>query len=57
MALDTGGVTLAPGDHVKVTIELAGGVAQPGVYTAGVWIKEDTPYLVEPVDVTMTVKR
>jgi subtilisin family serine protease/N-acetylneuraminic acid mutarotase len=56
MSLDTGRVALAPGDKVKVTVELSAGVAQPGVYTAGVWIKEDTPYLVDPLDVTMTVK-
>lgn len=56
MSVDSGRVTLAPGDKVKVTVELSGGVEQPGVYTAGVWIKEDTPYLVDPLDVTMTVK-
>jgi hypothetical protein len=56
MSVDTGRVTLAPGDKVKVTVELSGGVEQPGVYTAGVWIKEDTPYLVDPLEITMTVK-
>ena len=28
----------------------------PGTYGAGLWIKEDTPYLAYPVDVTLTVR-
>jgi subtilisin family serine protease/N-acetylneuraminic acid mutarotase len=46
--------TLAPGESVTVTVSMRADVAQPGTYTAGVRIGENTPYPVAPVDVTMT---
>jgi subtilisin family serine protease len=54
LSLRTGGVTLAPGAHVTVTVDLA--ATEPGVYAAGVWIKEDTPYLMYPIEVSMKVR-
>jgi subtilisin family serine protease/N-acetylneuraminic acid mutarotase len=57
LSLDTRRVTLEPGERIRVRIRLSGTVPQPGTYTAGIWIKEDTPYLVEPLDVVMRVKR
>ncbi|GAB3439625.1 hypothetical protein GCM10027436_22020 [Actinophytocola sediminis] len=56
LSLDTDRVTLAPGQRVRVTVRLSGTVSQPGTYTAGIWVKEDTPYLVEPIDVRMRVR-
>ncbi|MDN5896354.1 MAG: peptidase S8, partial [Nocardioides sp.] len=47
---------LAPGQSVKVKVTMDPNVAQPGTYTASVGIKEDTPFKVEPVAVTMPVK-
>lgn len=55
MSLEPAAATVAPGRKVKVTIHMSADVAQPGTHTAGVWIKEDTPYLVHPVDVIMNV--
>jgi hypothetical protein len=55
MSLDKTAATLAPGKSVKVTVTTNPDVAQPGTYTAGVGIKENTPGSVDPVDVTMTV--
>ncbi|KQZ70952.1 peptidase S8 [Nocardioides sp. Root151] len=46
---------LAPGQSVNLKVTMDPNVAQPGTYTAGVAIKEDTPFKVEPVDVTMVV--
>ncbi|WP_067433725.1 S8 family serine peptidase [Nocardioides jensenii] len=46
---------LAPGQTVTLKITMDPNVAQPGTYTAGVGIKEDTPFKVDPVDVTMEV--
>jgi hypothetical protein len=55
MSVDPQQVTLAPGETVTVTVSLDGEVDQPGTYTAAVGIGHDTPYEVEPVDVTMVV--
>lgn len=46
---------LAPGQSVMVKITMDPNVAQPGTYTASVGIKEDTPFSVDPIDVTFTV--
>ena len=42
--------TLAPGESVTVQVTMDPHVAQPGTYTAGIGIKEDTPDSVDPVD-------
>lgn len=55
LTIDKGAVTLAPGQAVTVTVGMTANVDQPGTYTASVAIKENTPYTVAPVDVTMTV--
>ncbi|MEU8935389.1 carboxypeptidase regulatory-like domain-containing protein [Streptomyces sp. NPDC048409] len=50
--------TLRPGASTTVTVSLdatSSGVGQPGVYTAQVSMRTDTPYHVAPVPVTMTV--
>ncbi len=47
--------TLNPGQNVRATVALDGQVAQPGTYTATVNIGENTPYTVDPVDVTMNI--
>ncbi|QBR94317.1 peptidase S8 [Nocardioides euryhalodurans] len=47
--------TLAPGESMTVRVTMDPAVAQPGTYTAGIGILEDTPGTVEPVSVTMTV--
>ena len=47
---------LAPGESADVTVRLAADVAQPGTYEGGLWIREDTPYAVDPVDLSMTVE-
>jgi subtilisin family serine protease/N-acetylneuraminic acid mutarotase len=56
LSLSTHRVTLAPGERVRVKVRLSATVSRPGIYTAAVWLKEDTPYLVRPVDVVMHVK-
>jgi Kelch motif len=55
LTLDRDAVTLAPGERIVVTAELAADTGQPGVYAADVWIKEKTPYAVKPIDITMRV--
>lgn len=55
MSIDTTAATLAPGEAVTVTVTMSADVDQPGTYTAGVRIKEDTPYSVDPVGVTMHI--
>ncbi len=55
LSIDTTSATLAPGESVTVTVTMNGDVAQPGAYTAGVGIKENTPDVVAPVGVTMNV--
>jgi len=48
-------LTLAPGASATVTVGLDAAVEQPGTYTARVAIGHDTPYQVDPVQVTMVV--
>jgi N-acetylneuraminic acid mutarotase len=51
--------TIQPGQSVAVTVTLsattADQVTQPGTYTGQVGFEQDTPYDVNPVDVTMNV--
>lgn len=55
MTIDKTSATLAPGEQVTVTVGMTANVDQPGTYTASVAIKENTPYTVSPVAVTMNV--
>ncbi|MFI7608423.1 S8 family serine peptidase [Micromonospora sp. NPDC049366] len=55
LTIDKTSATLAPGEKVTVTVGMTAAVDQPGTYTGGVTIKENTPYTVAPVTVTMTV--
>ncbi|MEU2614248.1 S8 family serine peptidase [Micromonospora sp. NPDC007271] len=55
MTIDKTAVTLAPGQKVTVTVGMTANVDQPGSYTASVGIKQNTPYTVQPVPVTMNV--
>ncbi|GAA2366013.1 hypothetical protein Cme02nite_30710 [Catellatospora methionotrophica] len=55
LTVDKTAVTLAPGAKVVVTVGMSANVDQPGTYTASVSIKENTPYTVAPVAVTMNV--
>ncbi|MGH3486286.1 MAG: S8 family serine peptidase [Nocardioidaceae bacterium] len=55
LSIDTTSATLQPGDSVTVTVTMSADVDQPGTYTGGVGIAEDTPYAVAPVGVTMNV--
>ncbi|MEU6076227.1 S8 family serine peptidase [Micromonospora sp. NPDC047074] len=55
LTIDKTEATLAPGEAVTVTVGLSAAVDQPGTYTASVAIKQNTPYTVEPVAVTMNV--
>ncbi|MEV5768242.1 S8 family serine peptidase [Micromonospora sp. NPDC052213] len=56
MTIDKTAVTLAPGEQVTVTVGMTANVDQPGTYSGSVAIKENTPYTVDPVAVTMNVK-
>jgi hypothetical protein len=51
--------TLQPGQSVQVTVTLtataADQVTQPGTYSAQIGFEQDTPYAVNPVNVTMNV--
>ena len=51
--------TLQPGQSVTVTVTLsattAAGVTQPGIETAQLGVSANTPYQVNPINVTMTV--
>ncbi|MET8912218.1 S8 family serine peptidase [Micromonospora sp. NPDC004551] len=53
LTIDQSKVTLAPGEKVTVTVGMTANVDQPGTYSASVAIKENTPYTVPPVAVTM----
>ncbi|MGN9768177.1 S8 family serine peptidase [Micromonospora sp. SD12] len=55
MTIDKTAATLAPGQAVTVNVGMSANVDQPGTYTASVAIKENTPYTVEPVAVTLNV--
>jgi subtilisin family serine protease/N-acetylneuraminic acid mutarotase len=49
-------VTLKPGQSLPVTVRLSAKDLARGTYTAGVWIGENTPYLSQPVGVTLKVR-
>jgi hypothetical protein len=52
-------LTLAPGKSAAVTVSLDAGVdaiTQPGTYGASITSQTDTPYMVKPIDVSLTVK-
>ncbi|SNY69434.1 S8 family serine peptidase [Paractinoplanes atraurantiacus] len=53
MTIDKPSVTLAPGKKVTVTVGFTAAVDQPGTYSGLVALKENTPYTVVPVDVTL----
>ncbi|MEU6208241.1 peptidase S8, partial [Micromonospora musae] len=56
LTIDKSEVTLAPGEKVTVTVGMTANVDQPGTYTGQVTIKENTPYTVAPVTVSMNAK-
>jgi hypothetical protein len=56
LTIDKSKVTLAPGQKVTVTVGMTASVDQPGTYSASVAIKENTPYTVPPVAVTMVAQ-
>ncbi|MGW4498735.1 S8 family serine peptidase [Micromonospora sp. NPDC004336] len=56
MTIDRTAATLAPGEQVTVTVGMTANVDQPGTYSGSVAIKENTPYTVPPVAVTMNVR-
>src|SRR5690606_15939874 len=51
-SVDPATATLQPGQSLTVTVTMDPAVDQPGTYTGGVAIRHDTPYQVNPVDVT-----
>ncbi|WP_344750977.1 S8 family serine peptidase [Micromonospora olivasterospora] len=55
MTIDKTSATLAPGQKVTVTVGMTANVDQPGTYSGSIAIKENTPYTVQPVAVTMKV--
>jgi hypothetical protein len=55
LSVSPSAATVAPGESVTVTVTMDSAVAQPGTYTAGIGIVEDTPVSVDPVAVTFTV--
>jgi subtilisin family serine protease/N-acetylneuraminic acid mutarotase len=55
LSVDRDTLTIPPGRSVRVSLRLAAGDRNAGRYEASVWFKEDTPYLVPAVDVTMRV--
>ncbi|WP_075017557.1 carboxypeptidase regulatory-like domain-containing protein [Actinacidiphila rubida] len=55
----TGTVTVAPGASATLTVTVDASVpeiTQPGVYTASLGLGSDTPYRLDPIAVSMTVK-
>jgi hypothetical protein len=56
MTIDKTAVTLAPGEKVTVTVGMTANVDQPGTYSGSITIKENTPYTVQPVAVTMVAQ-
>lgn len=59
LSLDTTSFTLAPGESITVTVTLDSSAVeqdQPGTHTAAIRIGHNTPYPVDPVAVSMTVK-
>ena len=59
LAEDQNSLTIQPGQSVTVTLTLsattAAQVVQPGTYTAQLGVSANTPYTVNPVNITMTV--
>lgn len=59
LAEDPTTATLQPGQSVTVTLTLsattAAKVTQPGTYTAQLGVGNNTPYKVDPINITMTV--
>jgi subtilisin family serine protease len=55
LGIDKTEATLAPGASTTVKVTLSATVDQPGKYSGQVTIRENTPYSVTPVAVTMTV--
>jgi N-acetylneuraminic acid mutarotase len=59
LAEDQNSLTIQPGQSVTVTLTLsattAAKVVQPGTYTAQLGVSANTPYTVNPVNITMTV--
>ena len=53
MSLDKTSATLAPGAQTTVKVTMTANVDQPGKYTGSVAIKENTPYSVDPIGLTM----
>ncbi|GAA0460401.1 hypothetical protein Ade02nite_14670 [Paractinoplanes deccanensis] len=53
MTIDKPSLTLAPGTKATVTVTVTAAVDQPGTYTGLVTVKENTPYTVPPVGVTL----
>ncbi|WP_203433551.1 S8 family serine peptidase [Jiangella asiatica] len=56
LSVSSPSVELDPGEQVEVTVRVEATVGQPGTYRGGVWVREDTPYAVAPVEVTMDVE-
>ncbi|GAB3186418.1 hypothetical protein GCM10027259_50500 [Micromonospora palomenae] len=56
MTINKTSATLAPGEKATVTVEMTANVDQPGAYSGLVSIKENTPYKVQPVAVTMNAQ-
>jgi subtilisin family serine protease len=56
LSLDPTSATLQPGQRLQVTVRMdSSKVQQPGTYTAGIGVRHDTPYTVDPVGVRMVV--
>ncbi|MFE9657376.1 S8 family serine peptidase [Micromonospora sp. NPDC006431] len=56
MTIDKTSATLAPGEKITVTVGMTANVDQPGTYSGSIAIKENTPYTVQPVPVTMNAQ-
>ncbi|MGH3680825.1 MAG: Kelch repeat-containing protein, partial [Natronosporangium sp.] len=56
LAVEPPAATLAPGESVTVTVTLDPDQAPPGVQLGGVGVRQQTPYPLRPVDVTLTVR-
>lgn len=56
MTINKTAATLAPGQQVTVTVGMTANVDQPGTYSGSITIKENTPYTVAPVPVTMNAQ-
>ncbi|MPZ26012.1 MAG: S8 family serine peptidase [Micromonosporaceae bacterium] len=56
LAADPPAATLAPGQSLTVIVTLDPDQAPPGVHAGGVGVRQQTPYPLHPVDVTVTVR-